>query len=116
MTSALCLQGWNTAAIDTFSDDLCVDPSMQDLCEKVNVKTDDKLQETAASVVINSLDGTCVEGFHDLASPLPYEIRQKKIQDKSVTLLDDTVSKRLGFLLSDEVSDMKAVAGAMVCE
>ena len=116
MTSALCLQGWNTAAIDTFSDDLCVDPSMQDMCEKVNVKTDDKLQETAANVVINSFDGMCVEGFHDLASPLPYEIRQKKIQDKSVTLLDDTVSKRLGFLLSDEVSDMKAVAGAMVCE
>ena len=116
MTTALCLCGWNTASIDTFTDELCEDQSMQALCERVYVQADDKLTETAARVVIDTRDGTSTEDFHDLATPMTYQKRREKVQDKSVTLLGEDRSEHLWSLLSDEVSDMKAVAAVMVGE
>ena len=116
MTAALCLCGWNTASIDTFTDELCEDQSMQALCERVYVQADDKLTETAARVVIDTHDGTSTEDFHDLATPMTYQKRREKVQDKSVTLLGEDRSEHLWSLLSDEVSDMKAVAAVMVGE
>jgi len=113
MTTAFCLYGWNTAAIDTYTDDLCVDSSIQSLCERVFVQADDKLTETAARVVIDAGDGTRVEGFHDLATPMTIEERRRKVQEKSATLLGDASSEHLWLLLSDELSDMKAVTAAM---
>jgi len=116
MTAALCLCGWNTASIDTFTDELCEDQSMQALCERVFVQADDKLTETAARVVIDTRDGTSSEDFHDLATPMTYQKRREKVQDKSATLLGEDRSEHLWSLLSDEVSDMKPVAAVMVGE
>lgn len=113
MTTAFCLHGWDTASIATFDDSGCDQASVLALCDKVTVIADEALAETASSVVITHGTDTRVECHHDLAAPMSYDVRQRKVHGKSASLLGDEITRRLWTLLADESSDMSAVAAEM---
>lgn len=87
LTAAMALAGYDTGALSSFSDDLCADPVLVALRDKVRVETDEALPETAAKVVVRLTDGTGHAVAHDLDAPMPLNERQVKLRAKAVGLL-----------------------------
>ncbi|MGO4914823.1 MmgE/PrpD family protein [Pseudogemmobacter sp. W21_MBD1_M6] len=87
LTAAMMLSGYDTGALETFSDALCADPALCALRDRVEVKTDDAMAETACLVRLDHADGTSKEQFHDLDTPMPLAARRDKIRAKARSLL-----------------------------
>ena len=87
LTAAMALSGHDTGALDTFSDVLCADPALCALRDRVEVRTDEAMAETASSVRIDYADSRSQERFHDLDAPMPTSARRDKIRAKARALL-----------------------------
>ncbi|WP_417208232.1 MmgE/PrpD family protein [Antarctobacter sp.] len=84
MVAALALLGHDTAALDTYSDALCVDPQITALRDRVTVQTDDTLTETEALVTLDT-DGS-YEAHFDLEAPMPLDTRANRLRAKAAAL------------------------------
>ena len=84
---AMQVLGHDTAALDSYSDDVCADPALQALRARVHVTADDSVAETATRLRIVLRDGAVREARHDLNAPMSLALRQDKIQTKARSLL-----------------------------
>lgn len=87
LTAAMALARLDTGALDSFADALCADPDLVALRDRVEVRSDDTLSETAARVVVRTRDGGEHRAEHDLDAPIPLDERRKKLRAKAVSLL-----------------------------
>ncbi|MEP2942483.1 MAG: MmgE/PrpD family protein [Hyphomicrobiales bacterium] len=104
VTAAAKLAGYNTGALDTFSDELCSMPEILKIAEKVMVKTDDTLPETAAGVSIQLNSGENLRRDHDLDQLLDYKVREEKIMNKVGALIGFEKMQRIWELLNRPAS------------
>ncbi|MEO1532158.1 MAG: MmgE/PrpD family protein, partial [Pseudomonadota bacterium] len=86
-TAAMALAGWDTGALESYSDAACVDPSLTALRERVTVVADDAVSDTATALTLSLTDGTERRASHDLAAPEPLEARTAKLHAKAAALL-----------------------------
>lgn len=87
LTAAMALAGHDTASLSTYTDDVCRDPELVRLRDRVTVLADASLPDTAAAVRIARPDGTRVEARHDLDRPMPAQIRERRVRTKAASLL-----------------------------
>ncbi|MEO0429360.1 MAG: MmgE/PrpD family protein [Pseudomonadota bacterium] len=94
-TAAMALSGWETGALESYTDAAASDPDLAALRERVAVVPDAEVSDTAARVVLTLADGDVGEGTHDLARPEPFETRRAKIEAKAAALLGQDVARDL---------------------
>lgn len=85
LVAALALLGHDTAALDTYSDALSIDPQITALRDRVTVQTDDTLKETEALVTLHTT-GT-YEAHFDLEAPMPLDTRAERLRAKAGSLV-----------------------------
>ena len=99
---ALQILGYDTAALDTYTDAVCVVPSITALRDRVEVKSDDKLTDTQAVVTITNKTGIEKTAQYDLSDPMPFAEKQSRIMAKSASLLGDAIAKQVWKTVSAE--------------
>ncbi|MEM6463871.1 MAG: MmgE/PrpD family protein [Pseudomonadota bacterium] len=114
LTAAMALRDIDTGALTAYTDEICNDPELLALRDKVEVRTDATLSDTAARIEITTRSGAVVKAEHDLDHPLPAHVRAEKLQRKVTSLLGkepaETLWKIIGAL--DE-SDLDAFTGVL---
>lgn len=84
--AAMVIAGRDTAALDSFTDALALDPALMQLAQKVHVSADDGLPETAAHLVVETTEGR-KEAHFDLDAPMSIETRSRKLRAKAKALV-----------------------------
>jgi len=79
---SMAAHGVDTGDIGSFTDACARDPQLVRWRQRVVVSPDDELSEMQARVIV---DG--VECFHDLDTPLPFEMRATRIHEKARALV-----------------------------
>ncbi|MGB1310697.1 MAG: MmgE/PrpD family protein [Leucothrix sp.] len=110
MTSAMVLQGYDTAAITTFEDALCKAPALIALRDKVTAVADDAMTETQSTVTFTLKGCKEITVFHDLAGSTPYEKRAQKVKAKAATLLGQDLMARIWAVIEGDTTDLDALA------
>jgi len=87
MIAALALHERDTARMETFSDDVCREPILIALRDRVRVKTSSVIAETAASVRMKLRGGSVLTAGYDLKSLTDPSKREIKIRSKAASLL-----------------------------
>jgi 2-methylcitrate dehydratase PrpD len=95
MTSAMTLFGVDTAAEHVYTDALCRDPRLVAFGKLVDVRADPGLSDTAARVGVELIDGSKLEGTHDLAAPLPLAALERGLRAKARALLGEAAATEL---------------------
>jgi len=93
LTAAMALSGIETGSMDSYADAICADPGITALRDKVVVKTDDAMPETATKVSVHGAETLSAE--HDLNAPILLETRAQKLRAKVSVLLGDNKADRL---------------------
>jgi 2-methylcitrate dehydratase PrpD len=84
---AMSVLGHDTARLDSFSDEICTDPKVVELREKVEVIADENLSETEAVVAVLRRDGSNLRAQHDLTGTVEIDQRISRVQAKSAALI-----------------------------
>jgi 2-methylcitrate dehydratase PrpD len=114
LTAAMALAGRDTGALSTYTDEVCEDPVLISLRDRVEVKTDDHLTDTGTRIVIRTVAGGLIEASHELARPIPYAQREQKVRAKSASLLGSDVSGALWDRVMHLSRSDEPVSGAML--
>jgi len=107
LTAAMALAGVDTSALSAFSAANCTNPALLALRDRVSVRTDAGLSDTAAQVQINRHAGETILAEHDLAAPMTRSERETRVRDKAASLLGRDTAERLW----DEISERAKPAG-----
>ncbi|WOI57808.1 MmgE/PrpD family protein [Palleronia sp. LCG004] len=86
LTAAMGIAGVDTAALDTFSDEITARPDLTALRDRVIVETDEGLSDMQARVRIETAGGMR-EAYHDLAALTDMGVIEARLREKSATLL-----------------------------
>lgn len=86
--------GHDTAKLESYSAQVCADPAVQALRDKVQVIADDDLTEMQAHVTITTADQV-IEASHDLDAPITLADREARLQAKAQSLLGHERSQAL---------------------
>lgn len=95
MTVAMCLLGHNTGRLDSFRDDLCLEPAVVALRNKVRISADPGLSEMQARVDLTAVDGGAQSVFHDLDVVADIAARRQKVHAKAQSLIGRNRAARL---------------------
>ncbi|MCP4316868.1 MAG: MmgE/PrpD family protein [Hyphomicrobiales bacterium] len=95
LTAAMALNDIDTGALTTYTDEICRDPALIVLRDKVRIETDENIADTASRIVVTLRSGVRLRAEHDLEEPLPAHIREEKIRKKAAVLLGDEPSQSL---------------------
>ncbi len=87
MVAALALHERDTAKMETFTDDMCNEPALLALRDRVCVSTVPTIEETAARVQLKLRNGTVLSAEYDLNSLTDPSEREVKIRSKAASLL-----------------------------
>ncbi|MDJ0628237.1 MAG: MmgE/PrpD family protein [Rhodobacter sp.] len=110
LTAAMALAGYDTGAMNTFTDAACADPALVALRDKVGVVSDRDLPETAARVTV-ATQSRRRRAEHDLDAPLPLAQRRTRLQGKAAAMLGQEPAERLWQTV--QRSDPRALAQEM---
>jgi 2-methylcitrate dehydratase PrpD len=99
-TAAMALLGVSTARLESFSDANAQDARLCALRERVEVRFDEAMPETAANVIIRSTSGTFQAG-HDLTSRQHLDQRRARVQAKSAALVGAGLSETIKAAIDD---------------
>ena len=97
MAAAMRLLGHDTGLPGSFTDALCCDPNLLNMCDKIKVRGDDSLSETQSKLRITLKDGSVQELFYDLDQHQSFAVRQDRILAKAAGLLGSDHADRLWF-------------------
>lgn len=114
LTAAMALSGRDTGALSTYSDEICREPAMTALRDRVTVSTDDRLTDTATHVVIRTASGSTIEVSHELQRPMPYGQREAKVRSKAASLLGSQASEALWERILHLSGSDEVVSGPML--
>ena len=112
--AALCVSGYKTSALSSFTDALAQDDVLKDIRKHVSVRTDDTLTETEAEVtVVTDQAATTARG--NLSAPLGIDTRTDRLRDKARSLLGDEVEEVLWLVTHDKrAPDLDALSKLMM--
>ncbi|MDA7964509.1 MmgE/PrpD family protein [Ruegeria sp.] len=79
--------GYDTALPDSYSDDVCTDPRLRSLRDRITVEADDSLSETQANLSLLRRDGARREATHDLLTPMSLSDREDRVRQKAAKLI-----------------------------
>ncbi len=113
LTAAMALAGWDTAALDTFSDAACADPVLLRLRDKVDVVPDRSLATTAAVVDVTATGGRAHRLEHDIAAPVALSHTLTRLRAKAYTLLGQEDAERVEAATLAANPDPAALAGVL---
>ena len=99
---AMQVLGHDTAVLDSYSAEVCADPDVQALRDKVHITADDTVAETATRLRVVMQDGQVLNAAHDLNAPMTLELRQQKVQSKARSLLGIDQADRLWSLIEGQ--------------
>lgn len=99
--AALLFSTYDTAALDTYSDAVCLDDSLYSVRNKTVVCADTTLSDTQTRVQIELESGRSFESTYDLASPLPLAERQTKLLAKCTSLTNSESTGKLWNLIEN---------------
>jgi 2-methylcitrate dehydratase PrpD len=99
--AAMVLHGIDTASDRSFTDAICTEPALSATAQRVTVKGDDRVSDTAAVVAIILDSGERIEVTHDLAERLPLPRLKDGLQAKARALLGRIEAERLWSAVSD---------------
>ena len=85
-TAAMALAGLDTAAMGSFTDAVCTRPDLVVLRDRVTLRTDAELAETAAEVTL-LVGGVTYQADHDLTMPMTVADRTDRLRAKAAALL-----------------------------
>lgn len=85
--AAMVLSRLPTAAPDSFSDAVAVDPSLGAIAARVRVQSDAAMPDTAATVRIAMRDGTVAEATHDLMARFAPEEIEARVTAKVAAVI-----------------------------
>lgn len=85
LVTALAVLGYDTAALDSYSDALCHDPQIIALRDRVTVTADERLTETQAQVTVDT--SFPAKAHFDLDAPMPLDIRTARLRAKAAALV-----------------------------
>ena len=85
--AAMILSAVDTAALESFSDQVARDPALVALASRVHVVADDNISETAARVEVTKNNGAVLSRDHNLKAPVRLADRRLKLEAKSRALL-----------------------------
>ncbi|WP_424943180.1 MmgE/PrpD family protein [Aliiroseovarius crassostreae] len=106
--AAMAIAGRDTGALDSFTDDLALDPDLVDLAAKLEVIGDDSLPETAAVLEIDTSEGRKrVE--HDLDTPMEIDTRSRKLRAKSRSLVGGQADRLWAAVMVEDGPDLAAL-------
>lgn len=89
LSAAMALSGVDTAALESWRDDLCARADLVALRERVRVRADETLADTAARVRVEATDGRVLEAAHDLADLPPLAEREARVGAKTAALIGE---------------------------
>jgi len=92
---ALVFSDYDTSALDTYSDERCMDESLQRIRSLTDVEADDAIPDTASQVVVQCADGSVYEARYDLADILPMQTREQRVLAKACVLLGEQKTARI---------------------
>ncbi len=92
---ALALLGYDTASPETFRDELCFNPDVLTLRDRVAVAGCSGLSETQAQVEIAHKKNEMHKMFYDLDSPMSLSERETRIFAKAATLVGEERASKL---------------------
>jgi hypothetical protein len=95
LVMALAVLGYDTAALDTYTDEICSVPSVVGLRDMVVVNVDDTLAETESVVTVRDKSGVQKTVRYDLSDLLPLAEKQARIAAKSASLIGNAAAQRL---------------------
>ncbi|WP_243613772.1 MmgE/PrpD family protein [Shimia aestuarii] len=104
MVAAMALSGVSTAALASYSAEMCADPALRALRDCVSVVADEALAETEARVRITLKDGTVLEAAHDLNAPMRLEDRAARLMAKAEALIGEDRTGALWALIEAAAS------------
>ncbi|QBY56264.1 MmgE/PrpD family protein [Cupriavidus oxalaticus] len=87
LTAAMTLAGLNTAALASFSDANCRNPTLVNLARRVEIIADPSMADTACHGAVVTKSGATLTAAVDVNRPLPYAIRAAKLRSKAKALL-----------------------------
>ena len=103
--AAMALCGFSTASLENYTDEMCVQPELVMIRDRVDTVGNDEFSDTEAAIVIELNDGRELKGAHDLADRLSLQEREAKVREKAAVLL----GKRRADKLWDVISDLETV-------
>jgi 2-methylcitrate dehydratase PrpD len=99
--AAMTVAGRDTAAESSYTSDLCHDPVLQALAQRVSVTVDEGLPDTATEVVVTLADGRTLTASHDLAQRRPAGEIAEKLRRKAAALIGPAAAERLWTAVAD---------------
>ncbi|MEX0339727.1 MAG: MmgE/PrpD family protein [Arenibacterium sp.] len=97
---AMTALGQDTGALDTYSERVCAMPKLKALRERIDVREDAELSETAARLVVVRRDGIRLEAENDLMNLMPMSARETRLRGKATTLIGSEMASNLWSLLN----------------
>jgi 2-methylcitrate dehydratase PrpD len=94
LTAAMMLAGVDTAALDSYSDATCARADLRALRDRVRVETDEGLSDSTAEVSVIA-SGRIHEARHDILAPADPALIERRLRDKSATLLGEAEAEAL---------------------
>ncbi len=84
---AMLALGYDTALPESYSAEVCADPRLISLRERITVEADESLSETQARLSILRRDGVRREASHDLLAPMSLSDREDRVREKAGKLI-----------------------------
>ena len=101
-TAAMVMHGLDTARLENFSSSVCREPDLIKMSNKVIVKTNERLSETAAIATLKTFDNQVFTAEYDLTKLIDPVEREEKVRSKSVSLLGQENSDKIWNSIIDE--------------
>ena len=101
LAAAMALLGVDTGNLDVYTDELCQRADLLAMRDKVSVRPDQRLSDSAAIITVECTDGQTLTASHDLAAPLSFAQRKERVLRKAGSLLGETMSTDLWLALDE---------------
>ena len=97
MLASLTMHKFNTASLNTFSNDNCKKKKLVKIAEKVDIIPNEKISETETKVLIITKNSKPLSKSYDLLDKISLSSLNKKLFIKTNSLLGKENSKKLWF-------------------
>jgi 2-methylcitrate dehydratase PrpD len=94
-TAAMTILGYDTAGIESYTDEITQDAAINTLRERIKVTEDTRLSETQSEITVHLHQGGLRRLKHDLMTPMSIEVRAAKLQAKACALVGKTQAEAL---------------------
>ncbi|MEM7195274.1 MAG: MmgE/PrpD family protein [Pseudomonadota bacterium] len=95
LLAAMVLARRDTASLETFADEICADPDLLDLRDRVSVYPEPALSDTSACARITLTSGSVLEARHDISDPMTYGEREARVRTKAAAILGEVRADQL---------------------